>query len=100
MSFTLKGIEGKARIEAIMAKLRSMPPIEKECVRMDYLEGIDGLPVSDVLKFILEDGWIAVRPSGTEPKIKFYLAADGESEAMCEKRLAELSAFVTRVTNL
>ena len=100
MSITLKGIEGKARIEAIMAKLRSMPPIEKERARIDYLEGVGGLPVSNVLKFILEDGWIAVRPSGTEPKIKFYLAADGESEAMCEKRLAELSAFVTRVTNL
>ena len=39
----------------------------------DYKKGINNLPKSDVLKFILEDGsWIAIRPSGTEPKIKFY----------------------------
>ena len=99
LSFTLRGIEGKARIGALMASLRKMPPLEKEISRIDYLPGIEGLPPSDVLKFVLEDGWIAVRPSGTEPKIKFYLAASGESEAACDTRLDGLSRFVERLVN-
>ena len=40
--------------------------------KLDYRDGLDGLPKSDVLKFVLANGWFAVRPSGTEPKIKFY----------------------------
>ena len=46
----------------------------------DYSKGIDGLPKSNVLKFILEDGsWVAARPSGTEPKLKFYMGTFGEN---------------------
>ena len=44
----------------------------------DYLKGIDKMPKSDVLKIFLDKGWFAVRPSGTEPKIKFYYEIEGD----------------------
>jgi phosphoglucomutase len=99
LSFTLAGIEGNARILSIMQRLRSIDALENEKERMDFLAGVDGLPKSDVLKFVLKDGWIAVRPSGTEPKIKFYLAADGKTEDECDKRLGALSAWVDDLMN-
>lgn len=78
---TLTGIEGVEQIKAIMKKFRTetLPlDIEKS---LDYSEGIDGLPKSDVLKYFLKDGsWFAVRPSGTEPKIKFYFGVRGETQ--------------------
>ena len=77
---TLTGIEGVEKIKSIMKKFRTetLPlDIEKS---LDYAEGIDGLPKSDVLKYFLKDGsWFAVRPSGTEPKIKFYFGVRGET---------------------
>ena len=75
-SYTLAGKKGLAKIADIMAALRVkdvqeiLPDIGE--IR-DYAKGIDGLPAENVLKFILKDhSWIAVRPSGTEPKIKVY----------------------------
>ncbi len=97
LSFTLKGIEGQKKIEALMERLRFMPKMQNECERLDYSQGLSGLPKSNVLKFILSDGWIAARPSGTEPKIKFYLAAKGENEAACEKILEKHIAWVNSV---
>ena len=47
--------------------------------KLDYKDGLDGLPKSEVLKFILPNGWFAVRPSGTEPKIKFYFEVFADS---------------------
>ena len=94
ISFTLEGIEGSKKIADCMKALRAMPPLSGETKRIDYLSGVDGLPSSDVLKLIFSDGWLAARPSGTEPKIKFYLAAKGESEAAADARLASLEAFV------
>lgn len=87
---TLKGIEGMQKIQEIMSRFRNqeLPMSVKE--KLDYKEGIDGLPKSDVLKFILEDGWVAVRPSGTEPKIKFYFGIVAENVASVEKRLDEV----------
>ena len=58
---------------------------------LDYAGGLDGLPKSDVLKFILEDGCTLVaRPSGTEPKLKLYLSVSAESREAAEKAEAEL----------
>ena len=77
-SITLKGIDGMEKIKSIMSHFRNanieeIADIKVEELR-DYKEGISDLPKSDVLKFILEDNsWIAVRPSGTEPKISFIL---------------------------
>lgn len=74
-SFVLKGKDGAERIQEIMSQLRaekeSFMPNTKQI--LDYDKGIDDLPKENVLKFILADNsWIAVRPSGTEPKIKIY----------------------------
>jgi phosphomannomutase len=92
-SAVLPGAEGRARIDAAMAALRAAPPARigaRPVVRvLDALAGEEvgrgesrpsGLPVSDVLQLQSEDGSrLTVRPSGTEPKIKFYLELVGEA---------------------
>lgn len=94
-SITLKGIEGIEKIGHILTTLREDPPIEINGVKVlevrDYSSSkvedmITGeisdtnLPKSNVLYFVLEDeSWCCVRPSGTEPKVKFYFGAKGNS---------------------
>lgn len=92
---TLKGIDGRKQIDAIMKKFRTeMLPFDVKQIK-DYSKGIDGLPKSDVLKFFLEnDGWFAVRPSGTEPKIKFYFGVKGVSVDTAETELLRLKEKV------
>lgn len=86
---TFKGIEGKNKIDSIMEKFRTQElPFQVNQVK-DYSKGIEGLPKSNVLKFFLEnDAWFAVRPSGTEPKIKFYFGVKSSSleTALIEQR--------------
>lgn len=84
ISLTLSGISGLEKIKEIMEYFRNNGLEQIGCLKVietkDYNEGIDGLPKSNVLKFILEDGsWVAARPSGTEPKLKFYIGTCGES---------------------
>lgn len=85
-SHTLKGKDGAERIAAMMAALREKEGLFKGVARvLDYKKGLDGLPKENVLKFLAEDGsWFAVRPSGTEPKIKIYysIKASGEAQAL------------------
>lgn len=76
---TLTGIEGMNQIKSIMKKFRESQLPVPVVNMIDYKDGVDGLPPSDVLKFFMEDGWFAVRPSGTEPKIKFYFGIRGNS---------------------
>ena len=58
------------------------------------------LPTSNVLKYILEDGsWIAVRPSGTEPKIKFYMGVKGSGDEDADRKLESLTEALTHLTN-
>lgn len=85
---TLAGIEGLAQIKAIMKKFREEGvPFEVEKA-LDYSTGIDGLPKSDVLKYFLKDGsLITVRPSGTEPKIKFYFGVCGKTQKDAEEKV-------------
>ena len=65
----------------------------------DYSNGIDGLPKSDVLKFILEDNsWIAIRPSGTEPKIKFYFGCNGKDKNIVDEKISNLMDDIVRKT--
>ena len=81
-TLTLKGSDGAEKIKSIMKHIRQYTPqtIAGCAVNevKDYLKGIDKMPKSDVLKFFLDKGWFAVRPSGTEPKIKFYYEIEGD----------------------
>ena len=80
ISVVLQGQEGSARMGRIMDRFRSDPPRKFGALQLvetiDYINGYEDIPASNVLKFIMDDGsWFAVRPSGTEPKIKFYYYA-------------------------
>lgn len=113
ISVTLSGVDGAEQIKAIMAKFRENGPKEFNTTEITVVEDFkaqtstaaDGTvttlttPPSDVLKYTLADGsWIAVRPSGTEPKIKFYIAVVGESNEDSQAKIAnieaEINAFV------
>ncbi len=101
-SFTLKGIDGVERIQAIMKEMREkgkdlMPNI---AVVNDYTVGIDDLPKADVLKFVFEDSsWIAIRPSGTEPKIKVYYSVKGANKDDASKVLEARRAIINAIIN-
>ena len=103
-SITLKGIDGKKQIQNIMNSFRtsdiaSIADIKVSEVR-DYKKGINDLPKSDVLKFVLEDGsWIAVRPSGTEPKIKFYFGCNGDNQEIVDEKLNSIIEDITNRVN-
>ena len=113
ISVTLSGVDGAEQIKAIMAKFRENGLKEFNATAVSITEDFkaqtstaaDGTvtalttPPSDVLKYTLADGsWIAVRPSGTEPKIKFYIAVVGESNEDSQAKIAnieaEINAFV------
>lgn len=109
-SIGLKGIEGQAKIKAIMEAMRGETPLEvggyKVLSARDYkLDTIKnmktgevvstGLPESDVIYYDLEDdAWLCVRPSGTEPKIKFYYGIKGTSMEDAEEKSAKLGEAV------
>lgn len=93
ISISLEGLEGSCQIQQTMNRLRTNPPKQVGSLMVqtiqDYLQGIDDFPPADVVKFFLEDGsWFAVRPSGTEPKMKCYIGVKGSSfEEAQEKRM-------------
>ncbi|MEY8354099.1 phospho-sugar mutase [Lachnospiraceae bacterium 54-53] len=101
-SYTFEGAEGFQKMQKIMQQLRetSLKEVAGRKVNeiKDYLKGIDRLPKSDVLKYMLEgDASIVIRPSGTEPKLKVYLSVSaenretaGEAEAVIARKLEEL----------
>ena len=101
-SYTFEGSAGFAKMQKIMKSFREDVKGfgEKDVVRcLDYAEGLDGLPKSDVLKFLLADGCsVVVRPSGTEPKLKTYISitADTEEAAVAlEKKIdGDLKEFM------
>ena len=73
----------------------------KLCIRYKDTNGVVSKirhPTSNVLKYILEDGsWIAVRPSGTEPKIKFYIGAKADSEEAAKEKVVALQADLEKL---
>lgn len=99
MSLTLVGKEGLEKIADIISYYRNND-IEsfnnKKVIEVkDFANGIDGLPKANVLKYFLEDeSWIAIRPSGTEPKLKFYIAVKGKEEAECDEKVAGIKADI------
>ena len=113
ISVTVQGLEGPAKIKALLDGLRKEVPSNfggiKVALAQDFsvnqqvdTQGVVseiGLPTSNVLKYILEDGsWIAVRPSGTEPKIKFYMGVKAATQEEAEEKLAkfqkDLDAYI------
>ncbi len=103
-SITLKGIDGMEKIKSIMNTFRTSDINEIGGIKVDelkdYSKGIDSLPKSDVLKFILEDGsWIAVRPSGTEPKIKFYFGCNGEEKEVVDVKLEKITKQIIDIVD-
>ncbi|MCC0680517.1 phospho-sugar mutase [Clostridioides sp. ES-S-0005-03] len=103
-SVTLKGIEGIKKIKEMMLYFRSVKIDNVADVKvdkiLDYKDGVDDLPKSDVLKFLLEDGsWIAIRPSGTEPKIKFYFGANSDNQEDVESKLNNLISYILNVVD-
>ncbi len=102
----LDGIEGARRIERMMSALRADLPKEVAGLAVDdiidYRDGYDDIPASNVLRFFLSDGsWFAVRPSGTEPKIKFYFYAKAASreEALAKNKKIRDEIF-TRIKSI
>lgn len=93
-TITLKGIDGQKQIKEIMKRFRTEKLPVKVIKTLDYSTGIDGLPKSDVLKYFTENGWFAVRPSGTEPKIKLYFGVCADSAEKAEEELKQLSSVV------
>ena len=97
-SFTLKGKDGLEKISSMMTELREAgSPFASTLSVTDYSKPVDAeegfgtLPTSNVLRYVLEDGsWIAVRPSGTEPKIKIYYSIKGADKEVAEKKLEEI----------
>ena len=114
-SITLKGIEGLQKIQEIMDTLRKNTPAEiggyqvlkARDYQADTIKDMatgevtgTGLPASNVLYYDLSDGaWVCVRPSGTEPKVKFYYGIKGNSLADAEEKSAKLGEEVVSMIN-
>jgi phosphoglucomutase len=97
ISFTFRGIDGQQKMDALIDSLRRTPLREIGGIPVaaveDYANGFNGLPPSNVLKLKLSDGsWVAVRPSGTEPKIKFYFGTVGRSREETTSKLERIKA--------
>ena len=114
-SITLKGADGAAKIQNMMSALRNDPPIkigkwdvvavrdyriqERKEMKTGETSKLD-LPVSNVLYYELSnDAWCCVRPSGTEPKIKFYIGVKGNSLEDADNKLQELTDAVKKFEN-
>ena len=109
-AITMKGMDGAAQIEALMEKLRKNPPKTFGSWKVEEFrdyetgktldlesgkEGTTGLPKSNVLYFALDqDAWCCARPSGTEPKIKFYMGVKGSSLEDAAAKVEELTEAV------
>ena len=113
VTMTMKGADGAAKIQSIIADMRNKPIKNigkfkvvaqrdyKENKRIDYVTGEEkdtGLPTSNVIYFELEDeGWCCVRPSGTEPKIKFYVGVKGDSMEDSKQKMEELKNSLLKI---
>ena len=99
-SFVLKGKDGAEKIQSLMVHFRNtgkaLLPDIKEII--DYKDGIFDLPKENVLKYIFNDGsWMAVRPSGTEPKIKVYYSIVDENRDNAKARLEDIRKLIKSI---
>ena len=102
IAMTMKGKEGMEKIAQIMDHMRNSGPSQVAGVEIDHvldcLEEGTGLPKSNVLKYFLKDGsWFAIRPSGTEPKIKFYFSVKSESKEAVRVKIAAIKAAIVEI---
>lgn len=101
-SFLLKGKDGAEKIQNLMVEFRNkgkeLLPDIKEIV--DFKDGIRDLPKENVLKYIFNDGsWMAVRPSGTEPKIKVYYSIVDPDKSKAKARLENIRQTISSIIN-
>ncbi|MEC6747655.1 phospho-sugar mutase [Marinilactibacillus sp. XAAS-LB27] len=102
-SLTYKGKEGKYKIDSIMDKARESRTdiVKNVCKVEDYSQGVNQLPKENVLKYTLEDGtWFALRPSGTEPKIKFYYSIKDLNKQNAIHKLDNLRKELNRTLDI
>lgn len=98
--FVLKGKDGAEKIQTLMDLFRrdGLHIFEGADRVIDYSKGVDNLPIENVLKFVWADGsWVAVRPSGTEPKIKIYYSVREENRKQAHKRLEKIRTKVKQI---
>ena len=113
ISVTMSGLTGAEKIKALMAKFRETVPTEFAGIAVTETEDFqtqtktfaDGtnepidMPSSNVLKYKLEDGsWIAIRPSGTEPKIKFYIGAKADTGQAVDEKVSKFEEAIHALT--
>ena len=114
ISTTYAGVQGPAKIAALMKKFREEAPQDFAGVKIEETEDFAkdtktladgtveklGMPNSNVLRYVLADEtWIAIRPSGTEPKLKFYIGTAGSSDQEANQKLADFEAALTAFAN-
>ena len=112
ISVTMSGQEGSAQIAALMQTFREKAPTHFADVKVIQTEDFKHLtkmfedgtvemlttPPSDVLKYVLaDDSWIAVRPSGTEPKMKFYIGVKADSQVAADEKIEALEAAINEI---
>ena len=103
---TKKGKDGLEEIQNIMKSMRAKTHTEIAGIKVkeyrDYQKGVDNLPKADVIQMVLEDEtYLTVRPSGTEPKIKFYISVVDNDKKVAEEKLAKMEKeFINYAENL
>lgn len=99
-TFTLKGIDGAQKIQSLMTEFRENGSKFFEGIRevFDFSKGIGDLPKENVLKYVFEDGsWMAIRPSGTEPKLKVYYSIQDADRDNAYARLDAIKAKMNAI---
>ncbi|MBR2806978.1 MAG: phospho-sugar mutase [Oscillospiraceae bacterium] len=103
-NIVLEGIEGAERIKRMMSTVRENLPTEVGGAKVvkvaDYINGYEDIPASNVLRFWLDNGsWFAIRPSGTEPKIKFYFYSNQDSAEKAKEVNEKIKADIFAIVN-
>lgn len=101
-TFVLKGIEGAQKIQSLMTEFRENGSQFFDSIETvyDFSKGIADLPKENVLKYVFEDGsWLAIRPSGTEPKLKVYYSIQDKSKDNAHARLEAMRSKLHEIIN-
>lgn len=99
-SFTFTGSAGQERMVALMADFRNLnrQKLGHDYQLLDYQAGLDQLPPANLLKFVLDDGsWVAIRPSGTEPKLKIYFSIRATDKETAQDKLNRLKTKLSEI---